>query len=131
MNYLLDTHILIWALTDPHKLDKNFRKILEDPGNTIYVSSLCFWEISLKHANGKLNLGKNLPEDFLTGSKKAGFTFKSLTEAETVGFYKLTDTHHKDPFDRMMIWQAICNNYTFITDDKQVKKYVSTGLRIL
>jgi PIN domain nuclease of toxin-antitoxin system len=131
MNLLLDTHILIWALSMPEKIESSVKQLIENPENNIYVSNLCFWEISIKYSKGKIDINKNIPEDFLTASKKGGFIIKNLTEKEAATLYRLTGNYHKDPFDRMMIWQAICNNFTFVTDDKQVKKYVADGLKTL
>ena len=64
MNYLVDTHILIWSFTDPDKLQKRFRNELLNLENTIYYSQFSLWEISLKYSLGKLKLKKKTPEEF-------------------------------------------------------------------
>jgi PIN domain nuclease of toxin-antitoxin system len=131
MNLLLDTHILLWVLLEPQKLDKRIKHFLEQPESNVYISNLCLWEISLKYGSGKLKLDRIVPDDILSFTKEAGFVIKNINEKEATTFYQLTGNYHKDPFDRMMIWQAICNNFTFVTDDKQVRKYVPEGLKVL
>lgn len=131
MKYLLDTHILLWAIISPEKLSKKVRDILINPENIILVSAVCFWEISLKYATGKLVLQDIQPEELLEYSKKIGFTFLRLTVEDAGTFHLLPGQYHKDPFDRMLIWQALQNNYIFISDDKHVKKYVSVGLKLI
>ena len=59
-----------------------------------------------------------------------GFEIESLTAKDSSSYHQLKATYHKDPFDRMLIWQAISNNYTFISVDSNVKKYASEGLKI-
>jgi PIN domain nuclease of toxin-antitoxin system len=131
MNYLLDTHILIWALISPKKLKINIRTVLTDGSNNIFVSSVSFWEIAMKYATGKLELDNAIPEDFIEISQQSGFLIKNLTPEEAATYYQLKATHHKDPFDRMLIWQAMHNNYTMISDDKMVMLYKADGLKLL
>jgi PIN domain nuclease of toxin-antitoxin system len=130
MNYLLDTHILVWAITDSKKLSKKVQDILIDPANTVFVSPLSFWEIALKFSIGKLQLNKMVPEDFISHSEQLGFRIKELSVEDTSTFYRLQGDYHKDPFDRMLIWQAIQNNYTLISDDKSVHLYAACGLKV-
>ncbi len=131
MIYLLDTHILIWALINPEKLSLKVKAILCDPNDTILVSSINLWEISMKFGSGKLLLGNLIPEDFINVAIKTGFKIKNLSAEETSSSYKLNGDFHKDPFDRMLIWQAIHNNYTLISDDRFVKMYKESGLKVL
>ncbi|MEP7144739.1 MAG: type II toxin-antitoxin system VapC family toxin [Ferruginibacter sp.] len=131
MKYLLDTHILIWAILSPDKLSKKVTDILVDPENTILVSSLSLWEISLKYSSGKLQLKNILPDDFIKISQDTGFTFIDLSPQNAATFYLLSGEYHKDPFDRMLIWQALKNNLVFISDDKEVKKYITNGLKVI
>jgi PIN domain nuclease of toxin-antitoxin system len=131
MKYLLDTHILIWILTNRKLISKNVLNILEDNSNKIYVSSVSLWEISIKLSLGKLDIGGKLPADFVFECEQMNFDLIDLTIKETVTFYNLKSIYHKDPFDRILIWQAIKNDFTFISDDKNIKKYVSEGLKII
>ncbi len=71
------------------------------------------------------------PEDIPEICTKIGFDIIELSAADSSSYHQLKAVHHKDPFDRMLIWQAIRNNYTLISADEQVNKYRSEGLRIL
>lgn len=130
MTYLLDTHYLIWALTDTGKLSKKLKEIFTDPDNKIIISAVSLWEISLKSALGKLKISGFLAEDLPAICEKIGFQLKPLSARESCTYHNLKTTHHKDPFDRMLIWQALYNNYTLVSVDSNAKKYVSEGLRI-
>ncbi|SDG49212.1 PIN domain nuclease, a component of toxin-antitoxin system (PIN domain) [Dyadobacter soli] len=131
MNYLLDTHTLIWAHTASHKLSANVQRILQDTNNQIVVSTLSFWEISLKRSLRKLALDGFTPEDFVDASIDAEFQILPLSTDLCSSFYKLTASHHKDPFDRMLIWQALHQECSLITIDKNIRKYTSEGLRVV
>lgn len=131
MKYLLDTHILIWAIFSPDKLSKKVQGILVNPENTILVSSLSLWEISLKYSSGKLKLKGIVPDDLINISLDIGFTFIDLSPETAATFYLLSGDYHKDPFDRMLIWEALKNDFGFISDDKEVKKYVNNGLIVI
>lgn len=131
MKYLLDTHYLLWAVADTKKLSKKIKGIIRSPENQIIISTISFWEVSLKSSLGKLRITGFSPEDLPDACDQVGFTIEPLGSAESSSYHQLKATYHKDPFDRMLIWQAICNEYTFISADENVKKYVSEGLRIL
>jgi PIN domain nuclease of toxin-antitoxin system len=131
MKYLLDTHILIWSLIDTKKLSKTVKDILENPKNMIYVSSVNFWEISIKNSLGNLEINNLKPDELIFYCEEMGLKLIDLTVKETATLYKLSVEHHKDPIDRILIWQAIKNDFTFISDDKNVKKYVSEGLKVI
>lgn len=132
MKYLLDTHILIWVLFEPSKLSDEVRSILINRiDNQIYVSAVSFWEIAIKFRTGKIGLGPYQPNDLPQACLESGFEILPLTVSETSSFHQLLADYHKDPFDRMLIWQAIKANYLFISDDENVRKYRSEGLRII
>ncbi|MEX2603116.1 MAG: type II toxin-antitoxin system VapC family toxin [Gracilimonas sp.] len=131
MNYLLDTHALIWSLLDPEKLSENARQIIEDPKNSISVSAVNFWEISLKYSIGKLGLEGILPHEFPEFTAKTGFDLISLSPQETSTYHNLQGDWHKDPFDRMLIWQAIHQDLVLITKDESIWKYKEIGLKTI
>ena len=79
---------------------------------------------------GKLQITGFAPEDLLKACLKMGFEIVVLSAEDSITYHKLRAVYHKDPFDRMLIWQAIQNNYSMISVDKNVKKYVSEGLKI-
>ncbi|PSL27875.1 type II toxin-antitoxin system VapC family toxin [Dyadobacter jiangsuensis] len=131
MTYLLDTHTLIWALTASHRLSTTVQSIMENESNDIVVSTLSFWEIALKRSVHKLTLDGFTPEDFVYASIAADFEILPLSIDLCSSFHKLSATHHKDPFDRMLIWQALHQKCALITVDRNIRKYTSEGLQVV
>jgi PIN domain nuclease of toxin-antitoxin system len=131
MIYLIDTHVLIWSIVDSDKLSKLARKIIEDQKNTILVSSVSFWEISLKYSLHKMELNGILPEQFPDLAKEIGFDLVSLIPEEVSCYHKLQGNYHKDPFDKMLIWQAIQRNISLISKDENIARYSSEGLKVV
>ena len=131
MKILIDTHYLIWLLVSPEKIPKEAKNILLSEENEIICSSVNFWEISLKLSIGKIELENISIDDLFTFSKKSNLQIINLSPLDSVTFHKLPTTEHKDPFDRMLIWQSINNDYYFLTEDKMIKKnYKEFGLRL-
>ena len=130
MNYLVDTHILIWAFIDPDKLSKDINEILLNENNNIYYSQISLWEIAVKYSLGKLILKGIEPEEFYNEVENSFILPKSLESHELISFYSLPIIH-KDPFDRMLIWQSIQNDFTLISSDKAILKYQKYGLKII
>ena len=131
MRYLLDTHTMIWAITDPSRLSPAVTDAIQNAESYICVSAITFWEISLKHSKGRLHINVADPEILLEGCVNTGFHLLSLESETANSIHRLSSGKHKDPFDRMLIWTAIKNNFTFITKDKAMKQYQSLGLKIL
>jgi len=131
MSYLLDAHTLIWAITEPGKLSRKAVEIIENPNNEVFVSAITFWEISLKYSLGKLDLQGIGPENMAQFAIETGFTHLPLLPAEAAQYHKIAATWHRDPFDRMLIWQAINRNLTLISKDKTVAQYKSVGLNVI
>jgi len=131
MKYLLDTHTLLWILFKDEELSEKARAAIKNSENEIFVSVITFWEISLKYGIGKLELENITPEEIPYKSKEISIETINLTENEAATFFKLPRIKHKDPFDRLIIWQAINRNITLISKDKAMKEYENFGLRIL
>jgi PIN domain nuclease of toxin-antitoxin system len=131
MRYLLDTHALIWSLTEPEKLTNHVKFLLVNPEVEIVVSTISFWEISLKYSLGKLDIGVLIPEDFPKACKRTGYEVLDLVTDTSSTYHKLTASYHKDPFDRMLIWQALSNRYALISDDDNIRKYAFDGLEVV
>lgn len=131
MSYLLDTHTLIWAVTEPDKLSKKVASILEDTTNDVIVSAISFWEISLKHSIHRMTLNGLLPEDFPKAAIETGFRLVNLTDKSAASYHQLTATYHRDPFDRMLIWQALQNGFWLLSKDETIQKYASEGLKVI
>jgi PIN domain nuclease of toxin-antitoxin system len=118
VSFLLDTHILLWFLENDSKLSDRVREVITNPENVIFVSAISAWEISIKQSLGKLIAPGNLEEAL----RFSGFEVLSMTLAHGI---KVADLplHHKDPFDRMLIAQALVEGLTIITVDKKFKFY--------
>lgn len=131
MKYLLDTHTLIWALTETNKLSENVRGILANPDHDIVVSTVTFWEISLKYSLGKLDLGAIRPEEFPDACQSSRFTIEPVSAEISSTYHQLPVGYHRDPFDRLLIWQAIRQQYALISIDSNIAKYTSEGLKVV
>jgi len=131
MNYLLDTHTFLWAIFESQKLSKKAKEVILNPGNSIYVSLITFWEISLKYSLGKLELENITPLELPVISKETGFETLELSEKEVSSFHNLPVRSHKDPFDRLIIWQAIHNDFVLISKDSRFSDYRESGLRVI
>jgi PIN domain nuclease of toxin-antitoxin system len=118
VSFLLDTHILLWFLENDSKLSDQVREVITNPKNLIFVSVISAWKISIKQSLGKLIAPSNL-EEALRFSR---FEVLSMTLAHGI---KVADLpiHHKDPFDRMLIAQALIEGLTIITVDQKFKLY--------
>jgi PIN domain nuclease of toxin-antitoxin system len=130
MNILLDTHFLVWAIGDTKKLHKREQELLTDPGNGVFVSVVSIWEISIKSAIGKMEMAPEAVMALPHAIREAGFELIGLEPDEAATFYRLPRTH-KDPFDRMLVWQAISRKMSLMTRDKELGAYSSAGLRII
>ncbi len=131
MKYLLDTHYLLWSLFEPEKIPVSIVNIIENEEDEKYVSGISLWEISLKYSIGKLELYGTNPEDLYDSLLEAGFKVLSLKNIDAATFFRLPlQEDHKDPFDRLLIWQAIQNNLIFLTKDKKIEQYRKIGLRL-
>jgi PIN domain nuclease of toxin-antitoxin system len=132
MNYLLDTHAFIWATLETDKLSKKTQDIIVDKSNEIYVSTVSFWEISLKTRIQKFSFENINIRDFPKHAVTMGFTILDLREYETITFHDLPlKNNHKDPFDRMLIWQAITKDMVLISKDGLLAQYKEDGLKLI
>jgi PIN domain nuclease of toxin-antitoxin system len=118
MNYLLDTHIVVWWLMDSQKIVPKVREIIADKTNEIFVSSVSLWEMAIKQSIGRLTIPKNIIEVLI----KEGFEMLPLMPEESLSVSDLPFIHN-DPFDRMLIIQAKLNNLVLITDDSKIIQY--------
>lgn len=118
MRYLLDTHIILWWLTEPEKIASKIRKMISDRSNQIFLSSVSFWEMAIKQSLGRLTVPKNVIE-VLTAE---GFEKLPLTPEECLSVSDLPFIHH-DPFDRMLIIQAKLHDLVLITNDVKIAEY--------
>jgi len=127
--YLLDTHSFLWSAFEPEKLSRPVHAELASSGSPVYVSSVTFWEISLKAGIGKLTLTNCLPDELPGIADRLGYLPLPLEADEAADFYRLPRCAHKDPFDRMLIWQAVQRNLILISKDSAFDEYRSMGLQ--
>lgn len=116
--YLLDTQIFLWWMTNDQRLTSKIKKILSDPHRLIYLSVASVWEIIIKQQIGKLTL----PHNLLLTIKNCGFDLLAIELEHALEIQNLPD-YHKDPFDRLLIAQAISEKLTLITSDAKIWKY--------
>ena len=131
MNCLLDTHTFLWAAMSPQRLSQDAQAIILEVANDIYVSVVTFWEVSLKFALGKIDLRGITPEDLPDAATQMGFVLLTLTPQDASTFHQLPRFQHKDPFDRMLAWQAIRQNLTLVSKDSALQQYQTHGLRVV
>ena len=126
MKILLDTHILIWYLNDDARLSTNAREIIDDESNEVYYSILSVLEIEVKHAAHPDRLSLS-GEKFLEHCRRLGFVRLPLEVEHILAVKNLTRKEntppHRDPFDRLMIAQAIVESMIFITHDMRIAEY--------
>lgn len=121
MAYLLDTHAFLWFVNGSEELSKSARRAIEDTKELKYISIISFWEISIKLSVKKLNL--QIPyKELQIQAIKNGFEILPLTFDHTSAISNL-EFHHRDPFDRMIISQAISENLTIIGKDQHFGDY--------
>ena len=118
MQYLLDTHVLLWWLTEPEKIKNKAQEIIKNRSNHIFVSSVSLWEMAIKKSIGKLTLPHNLLEAIATEN----FKLLPIMPNESLGVADLPFLH-SDPFDRLLIIQAKLNDLVIITNDSKIVEY--------
>jgi PIN domain nuclease of toxin-antitoxin system len=118
MILLLDTHVVLWWLDSPTQLSVEARSAITEPGNDIFVSAVSAWEIAIKRRLGKLDAPSDLEAAILT----CGFLPLPISITHAMATEKLPG-HHRDPFDRMLIAQAIIESATLITRDLEIRQY--------
>ncbi len=116
--YLIDTHVLLWWLSDDGQLIQKTKNLIEDPDNSIIVSAASIWEIAIKKSLNKLKAPDNL-KDVL---KANNVTFLPISVDHALYVECLPNIHY-DPFDRLLIAQCNLENLTLITTDKTIIKY--------
>ena len=118
MDYLLDTHVVLWLAGNRKRIRKQTIRLLESPSHSIWISSVSIWEIGVKSELGKLTI----PDDWLDriedwNANELAISWPHATRAS--GLPKI----HGDPFDRMLIAQALTERMTLVTDDERIHQY--------
>ena len=132
MNYLLDTHTFIWAISDTNKLSKHALEIIKSVDNEIFVSVVSFWEIALKTSIKKFSFDGVIVNDLPEYVRKMDFRILDMKSREACTFANLPlKNNHKDPFDRMIIWQTTTGYMALISKDKMFGQYQENGLQLI
>lgn len=121
MRLLLDTHIALWAITDDPALPPSARSLMLDPGNSVYVSAANVWEISIKHTLKRSSMPISGSEAarffFQSGYRFLNITLEHAAKVETLPAF------HSDPFDRMLVAQALSEPLVLLTHDRKLALY--------
>ena len=125
MRVLLDTVAFLLAIGDPDRLSRKARTVMRDPANQREVSVISLAEIAMKNAAGKLNLSR---EDAMEALSRLQVSMLPYAEAQVFELMTLP-VHHRDPFDRMLIAQALAEDVPVMTCDKEFRKY--KGLEVI
>jgi PIN domain nuclease of toxin-antitoxin system len=122
MKLLIDTQMALWLFNEHEKLSQTAREYLNDESNELFISVVSSWEVAIKHSLGKLS-------EFKGGVKRFNYAV-STHPIETIGImpehvekYEELPFYHRDPFDRLIIATAICEDMTILTSDENIRKY--------
>ena len=122
MKFLIDTHAFLWALRSPGEIPDRARAILADPGSELLISIVIPWEIAIKSGVGKLGNTSNLLDDFEGQVSAGGFRILETTVRQVIRSGTLP-LHHRDPFDRLLISQALDLDVAIIGCDAIFDRY--------
>lgn len=128
MRLLLDTHVLLWALSSPERLGNKARSAIEDPSNDVMFSAASIWEIAVKWSLKRLDFTIT-PGEILTAAIESGFNELPVRSAVAAHVASLPP-HHRDPFDRLLVAQAIMEPIILYTADSQMDAYSELVRRI-
>jgi PIN domain nuclease of toxin-antitoxin system len=118
VSLLLDSHALLWALHDPGRLRPEAAHLIRDPGRAVFFSAASAWELELKAATGRLEL----PDAWLDAADRTGFLELPVTATDTRRSAHLP-WHHRDPFDRILVAQALEHGLRIATRDAVIAAY--------
>ena len=121
MKLLLDTHLLLWAAEDAKRMPKAARKLIEDLDNELLFSAASLWEIAIKHGLGRKDFQVD-PRILRRALVDNGYLELAITSEHVVSIDQLPSSH-KDPFDRLLVAQALVEGITLLTSDAQIADY--------
>jgi PIN domain nuclease of toxin-antitoxin system len=125
MKLLLDTHVWLWMLSTPERLNDAAQVALADTGNELWLSVASAWEVAIKHARGKLPLSEPVPALVQTTVEKLNVSVLPISLGHALASATLPP-HHHDPFDRLLVAQARAEGLTLVTGDELVSRYGGT-----
>lgn len=128
MNLLLDTHVALWAITDSPKLNQKARDLIQSPRTTVWISAATVWEISIKHSLGRGDMPVS-GQDAMRYFQESGYRFLPIDAEHAVAMAELPP-HHHDPFDRILVAQALVEPMRLMTHDSAVARYSDTVIEV-
>ncbi len=128
LNLLLDTHVALWAITDDPKLSKKARELIQSTKTNVWVSAASVWEIAIKHALGRGGMPVS-SQEAARYFRESGYHFLAVEIEHVIAVEGLT-LHHQDPFDRLLVAQAMVEPMRLITHDPLVALYSDTIIKI-
>jgi PIN domain nuclease of toxin-antitoxin system len=121
MNVLLDTHVALWAITDSPRLSAHARELIVSPRSSVWISAATIWEITIKHGLGRGDMPVS-GHDALRYFRESGYRLLAI-EPEHASAVADLPQHHQDPFDRMLVAQALTEPMRLLTHDAMVARY--------
>ena len=127
MNLLLDTHAALWAIADSPRLTTKARDLIESPKSTLWISAATVWEIAIKHSLGRgdMPISGQAALDYF---QESGYRFLAI-EPEHAAAVEELPAHHADPFDRILVAQALVEPMRLLTHDPIVARYSDTVIQ--
>lgn len=122
MRLILDSHVFLWWLQDDRRLSRSARRFIEAPSSDVFVSAASIWEIAIKLSIGKLRWRSRAGVDLASTITDCGFAELPVTARHAAAVRELPH-HHADPFDRLLIAQALCEDLQIITGDDAFGSY--------
>jgi PIN domain nuclease of toxin-antitoxin system len=128
MNLLLDTHVALWAITDSPKLPQRARDLIQAPKTTVWVSAASIWEIAIKCGMGRGDMPVS-GQDAVRYFQESGYRFLPIDVEHALAVESLP-AHHQDPFDRILVAQALVEPMRLMTHDPLVARYSDTIIEV-
>ncbi len=128
MNLLLDTHVALWAITDSPKLPQRARDLIQAPKTTVWVSAASIWEIAIKCGLGRGDMPVS-GQDAVRYFQESGYRFLPIDVEHALAVESLP-AHHQDPFDRILVAQALVEPMRLMTHDPLVARYSDTVIEV-
>jgi len=128
LNLLLDTHVALWAITDSPRLSAQAREWIESPRATVWVSAATVWEIAIKHSLGRGDMPVS-GQEALDYFRASGYRLLAV-QPEHAAAVETLPAHHADPFDRILVAQALIEPMRLLTHDSTVARYLDTIIQV-
>lgn len=122
MKYLLDTGVWLWSVGDPARMPPATREVLGDRSQEIFLSAVTSWEVAIKAATGKLELPEPPTTYVPSRMVMQGLRPLPVSHQHALAVFRIPH-HHRDPFDRLLMAQALVEDLTILTADREFKKY--------